>query len=150
MSIDIQKLGEEKLKHYQETFKKYDKNEDGTVTTAELATVLKESKKDLSNQQIEDAVQKYDADGNGIIDFFEFIKLMANFNRDEEGEEAIRAVFRVFDKDGNGFISTKELREILKELGDDVSDKEIIEMIRNVDIDGDGKVNYDEFVQMLA
>ena len=59
-------------------------------------------------------------------------------------------IFRVFDKDGNGFISTKELREVLKELGDDVSDKEIIEMIRNVDIDGDGKVNYDEFVQMLA
>lgn len=61
-------------------------------------------------------------------------------------EEAIRAQFQALDKDGNGVVSAEEIREVLTALGDRLSDEDVNEMIRDVDTDGDGQVNYEEFV----
>lgn len=55
----------------------------------------------------------------------------------------LRKAFRAFDKDGNGFITALELREAMEELGELLSDKEIDEMIREADIDGDGQVSFE-------
>lgn len=76
--------------------------------------------------------------GNGIIDFFEFLIMMVRKMKDIDSEEEIREVFRVFDKDGNGFISVVELRYVMINLGEKLIDEEVDEMIREVDIDGDG------------
>ena len=50
-----------------------------------------------------------DADGNGTIDFPEFLNLMARKMKDSDSEEELREAFKVFDKDGNGFISAAEV-----------------------------------------
>lgn len=76
--------------------------------------------------------------GNGIIDFFEFLIMMVRKMKDIDSEEEIREVFWVFDKDGNGFISVVELRYVMINLGEKLIDEEVDEMIREVDIDGDG------------
>ncbi len=60
-----------------------------------------------------------------------------------------RRVPQVFDKDGNGFISAAELRHIMTNLGEKLTDEEVDEMIREADVDGDGQINYDEFVDMM-
>lgn len=51
---------------------------------------------------------------------------------------------------GNGYIGAAEIRFVLDALGEDVTDEEIDEMIRLIDIDGDGQVNYDEFLKMAS
>jgi calmodulin len=84
-----------------------------------------------------------DADGNGTIDFPEFLTMMARKMKDTDSEEEIREAFRVFDKDGNGFISAAELRHVMTNLGEKLTDEEVDEMIREADIDGDGQVNYE-------
>ncbi|XP_032258166.1 calmodulin-1-like [Phoca vitulina] len=91
-----------------------------------------------------------DADGNGIIDFPEFLTMMARKMKDTDSEEEIREAFRVFDKDGNGYISAAELRHVMTHSGEKLADEEVDEMIRGADIDGDEQVNYEEFVQMMA
>ena len=63
--------------------------------------------------------------------------------------EEIKEAFKVFDKDGNGFISAAELRHIMTNLGEKLTDEEVDEMIREADVDGDGQINYDEFVDMM-
>ena len=68
---------------------------------------------------------------------------------DSEIEEEIREAFRVFDKEGNGFISTTELSLVMQNIGDVLSEEETDELIAEADIDGDGNVNYEEFVAML-
>lgn len=90
-----------------------------------------------------------DADGNGTIDFPEFLIMMARKMKDTDSEEEILEAFKVFDKDGNGFISAAELRHIMTNLGEKLTDEEVDEMIREADIDGDGQINYEEFVKMM-
>ena len=82
-------------------------------------------------------------------DFPEFLTMMARKMKDTDSEEELKEAFRVFDKDGNGFISAAELRHIMTNLGEKLTDEEVDEMIREADIDGDGQINYEEFVKVM-
>ena len=55
----------------------------------------------------------------------------------------------MFDREGNGFITVPELTEVLLKLGEKLSPEECQELMNEADIDGDGNVNYEEFVTML-
>ena len=78
--------------------------------------------------------------GNGKIDFEEFVMMMAK--QQCLGPEELQQAFGMFDKDGDGFIDAAELRHLLTNLGERLSEEEVDEMIAEVDIDGDGKVDY--------
>ena len=62
----------------------------------------------------------------------------------------LREAFNVFDKDGNGTISEDELRQVMHNLGEKLTDEDIKAMMREADTDGDGEVNFEEFVQMMS
>jgi len=99
--------------------------------------------------ELQDMINEVDADGNGTIDFPEFLTMMARKMKDTDSAEEIKEAFKVFDKDGNGYISAAELRHIMTNLGEKLTDEEVDEMIREADVDGDGQINYDEFVDMV-
>lgn len=82
--------------------------------------------------------------GNGTIDFQEFVAMMARQMKSPQDEEIeLRESFKVFDKNGDGFISASELRQVMTTLGEKLTDEEVNEMIKEADVDGDGKVNYE-------
>lgn len=94
-------------------------------------------------------INEVDTDGNGMIDFPEFLAMMANRLKDKYTEEEIKESFRVFDKDGNGFISAAELQHVMKSLGEQLTDDEIEDMIREADINGDGQVDFEGLLFFL-
>jgi len=65
-------------------------------------------------------------------------------------EDMIRMAFRVLDKDGSGTISAKSFTHLMTHIGDKLSNEEVEEMINEADKDGDGVLNYEEFVKMLT
>ncbi|KAK2557634.1 Calmodulin [Acropora cervicornis] len=143
-------LTEEQIAEFKEAFSLFDKDGDGTITTKELGTVMRSLGQNPTEAELQDMINEVDADGNGTIDFPEFLTMMARKMKDTDSEEEIREAFRVFDKDGNGFISAAELRHVMTNLGEKLTDEEVDEMIREADIDGDGQVNYEEFVKMMT
>jgi Ca2+-binding EF-hand superfamily protein len=90
---------------------------DGTITTFELGTVMRSLGQNPTEAELQDMINEVDADGNGTIDFPEFLTMMARKMRDTDTEEEIKEAFKVFDKDGNGFISAAELRHVMTSLG---------------------------------
>ena len=89
-----------------------------------------------------------DTDQNGTIDFDEFLVMMARCM--DSDSDIIKEAFKVFDRDGNGFISSAELRHVVTSLGEKLTDEEVDELITEVDVDGDGQINYAEFVRMMT
>ncbi|CAM6094646.1 unnamed protein product [Calypogeia fissa] len=69
------------------------------------------------------------------------------FNVDPEYKELVDA-FKVFDRNGDGKISVGELGEVLRSLGDDISDEDLQLMVDAVDIDGDGFIDLQEFIDL--
>ncbi|KAG0263677.1 hypothetical protein DFQ27_001634 [Actinomortierella ambigua] len=142
-------LTQEQLAEFKEAFALFDRDGDGTITTRELGTVMRSLGQNPSESDLQDMVNDVDADGNGKIDFPEFLTMMARKMKDTDSEEEIREAFKVFDKDNNGYISAAELRHVLTNLGERLSEAEVDEMITEADVDGDGQINYDEFVRMM-
>ena len=85
----------------------------------------------------------------GDIDFAEFVTLMAHKMADEKSEATLKAAFSVFDTSGDGFISAEEMRRIMINVGEPVTLDDVEQVIRKVDIDGDGVINYEEFTKVI-
>jgi len=140
---------EEQIAEFKEAFSLFDRDRDGTIDNEELGTVLRSLGNQPTDEEVEDMIREADKDGNGTIDFAEFIEMMPTQERDENAEEEMLEAFRVFDTDGNGSITADELRQIFNNLGEKLTDEEISDMIEEADTDGDGEINYQEFVTMM-
>lgn len=105
-----------------------------------------ESKSGAIFQMISDL----DADGNGTIDFGEWLALMTKRVNDRDSRANINKIFYLFDDERTGFISVKNLRRIADELGENVSNEELEELIKRADLDQDGLVSEEEFYTILT
>ncbi|CAG8760325.1 13486_t:CDS:2 [Cetraspora pellucida] len=142
-------LTEEQIADFKEAFGLFDKDGDGSITLKELGDVMKSLGHNPTETELRDMINEVDLDNNGTIDFNEFLNMMARKVKDSDIEEEIKEAFKVFDKDGNGLISAAELKVVMSSIGEKLSDEEIDEMIHEADVDGDGQINYEEFVKMM-
>ncbi|XP_053388872.1 uncharacterized protein LOC123524074 [Mercenaria mercenaria] len=143
-------LKDKEVQEFKEAFALFDKDASGTISTEELGTVMRSLGQNPTDTELRDMINEVDIDGNGEIDFGEFLEMMAKRCHDHpDPQRELREAFNVFDKDGDGFISAEELRVVMTNLGEKLTKKEVDEMLREADINGDGKIDYDEFVQMM-
>lgn len=143
-------LTEEQVAEFKEAFMLFDKDSDGRITSSELGIVMRSLGQRPTETELRNMVTLVDTDGNGTIEFNEFLFMMSKKMKETDSEEELREAFRVFDKNGDGFISASELRHVMTNLGEKLTDEEVEDMIREADLDGDGLVNYDEFVTILT
>ncbi|KAK1400051.1 calmodulin-like protein 3 [Heracleum sosnowskyi] len=154
--------------HYKDELKSvfatFDKNSDGYITSQELKESLKNIGITMSDKDVKEMVEKVDANGDNLIDIDEFCTLFESIMSTSNVEEVdaadgeveneggyLKEAFNVFDEDGDGVITVEELGMVLSSLG--FKEGKLLEsckeMIRKVDVDGDGKINFDEFKTMM-
>jgi calmodulin len=102
-------LTDEQIGEFKEAFSLFDKDGDGSITTQELGTVMRSLGQNPTEAELKDMIHEVDADGDGTIDFAEFLDLMARKMKDADSDEELKEAFKVFDKDQNGFISAAEV-----------------------------------------
>ena len=141
-------LSDEKLVEYKSIFMFFDREEKGMIGSYELENVLKAMGENPSKNQVQKLVDEVDVDNSGTIDFFEFLIIMVT--RAPDPNEDIRQAFRLFDNDGSGQVSAAEFRKTLTTLGEQMSEEEVDEMMAVLDKDGDGNLNYEEFLQFIV
>ncbi|KAM1048509.1 hypothetical protein FF1_027656 [Malus domestica] len=156
--------GMEVSSQFRQVFEVMDANGDGKISPLELSAVLSclGNKKSIAAEEAEGIVREMDRNGDGCIDLDEFMNAVnvdrsrsndsdsVGFGNEEEDSELMDA-FRIFDTDKNGKISAKELQRVLVSLGcKECSLRECRQMIKGVDRNGDGAVDFEEFRLMMT
>lgn len=142
-------LTDETIKEYREAFALFDTDGDGQITASELASFMRRMELTPSEDDVSRMIGEVDADGNGMIDFAEFVTLMARKMNNADKENEIREAFNVYDKDGSGKISKDDLLATMRALGAQLSDQAAEQMIEEADSNGDGEIAFDEFKKLL-
>ena len=105
---------------------------------------------EAKNQTIFQMISDLDKNKSGSIDFEEFLDMMTAKMSDKDSREDIMKVFNLFDDDGTGKISLKNLKRVAKELGETMTEAELLEMIERADADQDGEISPDEFYAIMT
>jgi calmodulin len=133
-------LTEEQIAEFKEAFSLFDKDGDGTITTKELGTAMRSLGQNPTEAELQDMVNEVDADGNGTIDFLEFLTMMARKMKDTDSEEELK-------EDGNGFISAYLTVQQYDQLAEDLCWPEEFKSLVNRNFDG--KVTSTEMATVL-
>ncbi|CAC5377258.1 unnamed protein product [Mytilus coruscus] len=143
-------LSEETIAEFKEAFSLFDKDNNGQITSSELGTVMRSLGQNPTNADITEMINEVDSDGSGTINFTEFTNMMGKKMENSNPVEDLREAFKIFDKNNDGKIDPNELKKVMVNIGEKLTDEEANEMIKEADVDGDGKVNYEEFVTMMT
>ena len=117
--------------------------EGSTIPTAKLGTIMRSLGTNPTEAEVQDLIK----DSGETIDFPDFCSMMAK--KGVNTEEELVDAFRVFDKEGDGHISTAEARQIMCNVGEHLPEDELDEMIREIDPDGEGRVDYVKFTKIM-
>merc|ERR1712141_612293 len=131
---------EHKKAEYRQKFQEYDKDGNGFISPEEAQAVLT---KDLgfNEQKTKTLVDQYDTNKDGQLSYEEFVSF---YLKVKESKDNMTKVFKGFDKENKGYVSIDDAKRILGGLMFDVS--EIEGLIKAHDTNGDGKMQYEEFV----
>uniref|UniRef100_A0A1B6DGC7 EF-hand domain-containing protein n=1 Tax=Clastoptera arizonana TaxID=38151 RepID=A0A1B6DGC7_9HEMI len=148
-------ISKSQMNDFREAFRLFDKDGDGSITQEELGRVMRSLGQFAREEELQQMIQEVDIDGDGYFSFEEFVEIASNMGTTTEctadqEEKELRDAFRVFDKHNRGYISASDLRAVLQCLGEDLSEEEIEDMIKEVDVDGDGRIDFYEFVHALG
>mmetsp|Transcript_53216 Transcript_53216/g.61002 ORF Transcript_53216/g.61002 Transcript_53216/m.61002 type:complete len:168 (+) Transcript_53216:64-567(+) len=143
-------LTEDEIEEIKEAFDLFDTDNSGTIDPKELKAAMQSLGFEAKNQTIYQMISDLDRDGSGAIDFDEFLDMMTARMSDKDTREDINKVFRLFDDDKTGTVTLKNLRRVAKELGETMSDEELMEMIERADSNGDGEVTADDFYNIMT
>merc|ERR1712076_257943 len=134
---------------FREAFDEFDTDKSGAISHKELLGVMRATGQNPTEDELLNMILEVDLDGNGTIEFPEFLELMKQKATEDDDADTIREAFKIFDRDKDGFISTKELKKVTTMLGQQLTKEEVEEFMKEADVDGNGKLDYDEFVKMM-
>lgn len=144
--IASQLMSQQETKELREIFLALDENRDGKLSREELARGY-HLLDTATMKNIEKIMEDCDADGNGFIDYSEFLTACLEWQH-LLSQERLTAAFKAYDTDNSGTISMKEIKQMLQgdeQVGDDVWN----EVLREADTNGDGVIDLDEFKSMM-
>ncbi len=143
-------MTEDEIEEIKEAFDLFDTDGSGTIDPKELKSAMESLGFEAKNQTIYQMISDLDKDGSGAIDFDEFLDMMTARLSDKDSRDDINKVFRLFDDEKAGYITIKNLRRVAKELGETMTDEELLEMVERADSDGDGKVTPEDFYNIMT
>merc|ERR1712227_277426 len=149
-AAELKNLTAEQKQELREAFDLFDTDGSGAVDASELHTAMKALGFEPKKEEIAKMVKEMDKDGDATVDFEEFCVMMAEKMNQKDGKEELLKGFKLFDDDNTGKISMKNFKRVAKELGENLTDKELEEILGEADTDKDGEINESEFLAVMV
>lgn len=127
----------------------FDTDGSGTIDAKELRVAMRALGFEPRKEEIKKMIADIDRNGSGTIDFAEFLEMMTTKMSERDSKEEIIKAFRLFLDDDGDKITIKHLRRVAKEIGENMTDEELQEMIEEADRDGDGAIDEEEFLRIM-
>lgn len=135
-------------------FQMFDTTKCGFIDTVKISTILNTLGQQFDEGELQDLIDEEDPEETGKVNFDQFANIASNFLIEDEDAEAmqqeLKEAFRLYDREGNGYITTSTLKEILAALDDKLTNDDLDGMINEIDADGSGTVDFDEFMEMMT
>lgn len=148
--MDIEdKLTEEQIEEYRDAFKFFDKDGNGYITTRELGAIMRSLGQNPTENELQDMVNEVDYDGNGVVDFGEFVNMMINQNNNTLDEKELLEAFRTFDGDDKGYIFSNEIRYVMRHMGESIPEQDINEILQDQEESRKRKITFEEFIKLV-
>ncbi|KAJ3379002.1 hypothetical protein HDU92_006989, partial [Lobulomyces angularis] len=142
-------LREQKIE-CEEAFALFDRDKDGKINNLELGAAMRTLGHDVTSSDIKQWTGSTEEDDlNTFTDLKTFLELMTERIRNVDPETEISQAFQFLDRDNRKVISPEELKYFMTNLGEKLTDEEADEMLRNVELDADGNITYDTFLEMM-
>ncbi|KAJ3141449.1 hypothetical protein HK100_006666 [Physocladia obscura] len=142
-------LSESQISEFKEAFSLFDQDGDGMIANSEIGTVIRSLGQNISQRELGELIKEVDTGKRGSVDFPEFLTMMARKLKDGDNAADIKAAFRMFDPKGTGFVNASELRHVLTSMGEKLSRDEVEEMIRDANVDAQGRIQMDDFMRVM-
>lgn len=141
----------QQITELKEAFSAFDKDCDGNITIDDLEQAFSSIGHKISRKKLQTILGEADLDSNGVIDFPEFLTLVATkLNDPEEKELELRRAFRMYDLGNTGYITVPNLKLVMGRLGCPLTSEQAFDMISEADADGDGKLSFDDFRRIMT
>jgi calcium-dependent protein kinase len=139
------RLKEKEIKELKEMFSELDINKDGILSFDEIKNCLLKlySEKNIDPNEIISLFKGIDTNKSRRIEYTEFISAAIEKNEFLK-EEKLLDLFKVLDKDKSGKISKSDIKKVLN--NEDIDENELNQFILKFDLNGDGEIDYDEFI----
>lgn len=143
-------LTKDEVEELRQAFDLFDTDCNGTIDPKELRAAMQSLGFETKNQTIYQIIQDIDKESTGEINFDEFLDLMTKRLAGSDTREDIQKIFELFDDDKTGYISLQNLKRVAHELGENMDDAELSEMIERADSDHDGKISSEDFFAIMT
>ena len=143
------RLKEKEIKELKEMFSEMDLNKDGTLTLDEIEKGLVKlySEKNIDKNEIISLFKGIDTNKSKRIEYTEFISAAIEKNEFLKKEKLLD-IFKLLDKDKSGKISKSDIKKVLN--NEDIDEDELNQFILKFDLNGDGEIDYDEFITNMS
>ena len=150
---EVTGLENDEIKCLKTCFDLFDSKKQEFLSADDLDEILRAMGFRPSKEELMDILAEIDEDGSGEIEFGEFCQLCAKFLVEDPDIETMKRelkdAFRIYDKEGQGFITSDTLRGLIAELLAPLTDDELDGIIEELDEDGSGTMDFDEFCEMM-
>uniref|UniRef100_A0A7S3GD99 EF-hand domain-containing protein n=1 Tax=Palpitomonas bilix TaxID=652834 RepID=A0A7S3GD99_9EUKA len=142
-------LTEEQRQELREAFDLFDTDGSGTIDANELKVALRALGFEPKKDDIKKMISDIDKDESGIIDFNDFLEIMTAKMGEKDSREDIMKAFHLFE-DEEGVITLESLKKVASELGENMTDDELREMIQEAAKDEEDVVSPEEFFKIIT
>lgn len=141
-------LTKAQVDEFKEIFNLFDTESKGVITIRQLGTINRCFGINPTEPDLQDTINEVDLDGNGELDFDEFLSLMCRKGKDTDIEQELIQAFGHIDGNENGKISKNELYAFMSK-DQAITEEEVSEMVREADVDADGYIDFEEFKRVM-